>query len=58
MANPTWAALDGQRREAFQRAVNVSNAGSYLIQNYTNRIIEQLSVREFGALGTMDRRSR
>ncbi|MBT61190.1 MAG: hypothetical protein CMA63_06555 [Euryarchaeota archaeon] len=56
MANPTWAALDGQRREAFQRAVNVSNAGSYLIQNYTNRIIEQLSVREFGALGTMDRR--
>ena len=56
MSNPTWASLDGQRRDAFQRAINVSNAGSYLIQNYTNRIIEQLSIREFGALGTMDRR--
>jgi hypothetical protein len=53
---PSWGNLDPSRREAFQRAINVSNAGSYLIQNYTNRIIEQLTVREFGALGTMDRR--
>lgn len=56
MSFPHWASLDGQRREAFERAINVSNAGSVLIQNFTNRIIEQLSIREFGALGTMDRR--
>ena len=56
MNNPKWASLDNQRREAFQRAINVSNAGSYLIQNYTSRIIEQLTLREFGALGTLDRR--
>ena len=52
MSFPHWASLDGQRREAFERAINVSNAGSVLIQNFTNRIIEQLSIREFGALGT------
>lgn len=54
--NPTWGSLDPSRREAFQRAINVGNAGNFLIQNFTNRIIEQLSIREFGALGTMDRR--
>ena len=52
----TWAALDPARREAFERAINVSGAGSELVQNYTNRIIQQLSIREFGALGTMDRK--
>jgi hypothetical protein len=56
METPIWANIGSQQREAFQRAVNVSNAGSYLIQNYTNRIIEQLTVREFGALGTMERK--
>lgn len=54
--NPTWGSMDPSRREAFQRAINVSNAGDYLIQNFTNRIIEQLTLREFGALGTMDKR--
>jgi len=53
---PNWANLDNERRQAFARAINVSNAGSTLIQNFTNRIIQQLSIREFGALGTMDRR--
>jgi hypothetical protein len=56
MDTPNWANLNTERRDAFQRAINVSNAGSYLIQNYTNRIIQQLSVREFGALGTMERK--
>ncbi len=56
MANTHWASLDPARREAFERAINVSGAGSVLVQNFTNRIIQQLSIREFGALGTLDRK--
>lgn len=51
-----WAGLDPSKREAFTRAINVAGAGSTLVQNFTNRIIQQLSIREFGALGTMDRK--
>ena len=54
--NPNWANLDVNRRQAFERAINVSGAGSVLIQNYVNKIIQQLTIREFGALGTMDRK--
>lgn len=54
--NATWASLDPSRRQAFERAINVSGAGSVLVQNFTNKIIQQLSIREFGALGTMDRK--
>ena len=57
LLTPTWANLDASRRDAFQRAMTVSTAGSFLVQNYVNRIVQQLTVREFGALGTMDRRS-
>jgi len=56
LVSPQWANLDNSRRQAFERAINVSNAGSILIQNYVNKIIQQLTLREFGALGTMDRR--
>jgi len=56
LIRPAWGSMDPARREAFQRAINVGNAGSFLVQNFTNRIIEQLTLREFGALGTMDRR--
>ena len=56
LTNPKWANLDNRRREAFERAINVSGAGSILVQNYVNRIVQQLTIREFGALGTMDRR--
>ena len=57
MSNLTvWAGLDPARRNAFERAINVGNAGTSLVQNFTNRIIQQLSIREFGALGTMDRK--
>lgn len=55
-SNTHWASLDPARRAAFERAINVSGAGSVLVQNFTNRIIQQLSIREFGALGTMDRK--
>ena len=57
MSNLTvWAGLDPARRGAFERSINVSNAGTSLVQNFVNRIIQQLSIREFGALGTMDRK--
>lgn len=54
--NPQWANMSDDRRQAFQRAVSVATAGTNLVQQYVNRIIEQLSIREFGALGTMDHR--
>jgi len=52
--NDMWAGLDPARREAFQRAVTSSNAGAKLVQNLTNRIIQQLSLRSYGILGVMD----
>jgi hypothetical protein len=54
--SPKWANLDNDRREAFQRSITVANAGTTLIQNYVNKIIQQLTQREFGALGTLSRR--
>ena len=56
LSNTKWANLDDSRREAFQRAVNVSGAGTVLVQNYVNKIIQQMTVREFGCLGTIDRK--
>ena len=53
---PQWANLSNERREAFERAVTVASAGTNLVQQYVNRIIQQLVLREFGALGTLDRR--
>ena len=51
-----WAGLDPQRREAFTRAVTESSAGSKLVQNLTNRIVQQLSLRHYGILGVLDTR--
>lgn len=55
-ADTKWAGLDPSRKERFERAINVSGAGSILVQNFTNRIIQQLSIREQGALATMMKR--
>ena len=49
-----WAGLDPQRREAFTRAVPESSAGSKLVQDLTNRVVQQLSLRHYGILGVMD----
>lgn len=54
--NANWAALDPSRRERFERAINVAGAGTVLVQNYVNRIIQQLSIRELGALATLVRK--
>ena len=52
-----WAGLDPKRREAFERAagpLDATAAGAKLVQNLTNRIIQQLSLRHYGILGVMD----
>lgn len=54
--NPMWANMNDSQRQAFQRAVSVSTASTRLTQSYVNRVIQQLSLREFGALGTLSRR--
>jgi len=56
MTTPAWAGLDPTRRERFERAINVSGAGSILVQNFTNRIIQQLVLREQGAGATLQRK--
>jgi len=54
---PTWMGeSDPARREAFERAINVSNAGSVLLQTFINRVVQQLSLREFGVQAVLDRR--
>jgi hypothetical protein len=53
---PDWANMSAQQRQAFERAVTVATAGTRLTQSYVNRVIQQLSLREFGAMGTMTRK--
>jgi len=53
---PAWANLSNERREAFHRAVSVASAGTNLVQQYVNRIVQQMVIREFGAIGTLDHR--
>ena len=55
---PAWLGnADPARREAFERAINVAGAGSVLLQTYINRVVQQLTLREFGVLSTLDRRA-
>lgn len=56
MTTTAWAGLDPARRERFERAINVSGASSVLVQNFTNRIIQQLTLREQGAGSTLPRK--
>lgn len=55
-AQPSWASLDARRREAFQRAINVSGAGSVLLQTNINKLVQMLTLREFGVQAVLDRR--
>ena len=52
----SWLGIaDPARREAFERAVNVSSAGGVLIQTYINRVVQMLTLREFGLQAVLDR---
>ena len=53
---PQWlGAADPQRREAFERALNVAGAGSVLLQTFINRTVQQLHLRELGASAVLPR---
>jgi hypothetical protein len=55
-ATPQWlGAADPQRREAFERALNVAGAGSILLQTFINRTVQQLHLRELGASAVLPR---
>jgi HK97 family phage major capsid protein len=51
-----WAALDHNRREALQRSLSVSSAGSVLLQTNINKVVQQLTLREFGLQAVLDRK--
>jgi hypothetical protein len=51
-----WAALDPSKREAFQRSMSVSSAGSVLLQTNINKVVQQLTLREFGLQAVLDRK--
>jgi HK97 family phage major capsid protein len=51
-----WLGMDASRREAFERAVNTSNAGSVLLQTYINRVVQQLTLRELGLQAVLPRK--
>lgn len=55
--NSNWMGdSDPRRREAFERAINVSGAGSVLLQTFINRVVQNLTLREFGMQAALDRR--
>lgn len=56
MNETVWAALDQGRREALQRSMSVASAGSVLLQTNINKIVQQLTLREFGLQAVLDRR--
>jgi len=47
---------DPARSELVQRALNVSGAGSVLLQTFINRVVQQLTVRELGLQAALDRK--
>lgn len=55
--NTRWiGAPDPERRELIQRALNVSGAGSVLLQTFINRVVQQLTLRELGLQAVLDRK--
>jgi hypothetical protein len=51
-----WVQMDPTRRQRFNRAINVGNAGTVLLQTYINRVVEQLTLRELGLQSTITRK--
>lgn len=50
----TWAGAAGSHKEEMQRAITVSTAGSVLVQNMLNRVIQALTLRHIGVWSTLD----
>ena len=47
---------DAERRDLIQRALNVSGAGSVLLQTFINRVVQSLTLRELGLQAVLDRK--
>ena len=55
--NSNWlGSPDPTRNELVERALNVSGAGSILLQTFINRVVQQLTLRELGLQSALDRR--
>ncbi len=55
--NSQWMGdADPRRREAFERAITVSGAGTVLLQTFINRVVQNLTLREFGMQAALDRK--
>jgi hypothetical protein len=56
-ARPEWiGGADPSRREAFQRALNVSNAGTVLLQTSISKVVQLITNRQLGVQSTLPRR--
>lgn len=58
MSKSNWMGSDDATRQRFQRAteLNISGAGTQLLQKFINRTVQMLSLREFGVSAVLDRR--
>ena len=55
--NSNWIGGDQSTRQRFERALNVSNSGSSLLQTFINRTVQLLTLREFGLQAVLSRRA-
>ena len=55
--NTSWLGRGDATRQRFERAINVGNAGSALLQTFINRTVQQLTLREFGLQAVLPRRA-
>jgi hypothetical protein len=57
MSNANWIGGDQSTRQRFERALNVSNSGTSLLQTFINRTVQMLTLREFGLQAVLARRA-
>lgn len=53
----SWLGTSEATKQRFERAINVGNAGSALLQTFINRTVQQLTLREFGLQAVLPRRA-
>lgn len=56
ITNPSWVGAAGPQREEMQRALTVSSAGTILVQQLINRVVQALTLRFLGVQSTLDHR--
>ena len=53
----SWLGSSDATKQRFERALNVGNAGTALLQTFINRTVQQLTLREFGLQAVLPRRA-